>query len=232
MPCSHDPLKTSVGDGSWHFSPRQANRVWLFSLQRLMPRPAAMPNPDRPDSAADHDNERGDASGGLFVQLITANHDHLRRYIYTLLPHEQDAQDVMQEVCLTLSRKFSEYDRSRPFLPWACGFAYLKVLQHRDRNPRRTVLLPVEVLELVAREREAEEPVLAERLVALERCLAKLGRADRDLIKARYIDRISPDDIARRLAVSRRTTFRNLERVRRLLFDCVGRSSLLGTEAV
>ena len=194
--------------------------------------PAAMPNPDRPEPAANHDNERGEPRDDLFVQLITANHDHLRRYIYTLLPHEQDAQDVMQEVCLTLSQKFAEYDRTRPFFPWACGFAYLKVLQHRDRNPRRTVLLPVEVLELVARDREAEEPVLAERLAALERCLAKLGRADRDLIKARYIDRISPDAIAQRLAVSRRTTFRNLERVRRLLFDCVGRSSLLGTEAV
>lgn len=188
--------------------------------------PAAMPNPDRPEPAAN----RGEPRDDLFVQLITTNHDHLRRYIYTLLPHEQDAQDVMQEVCLTLSRKFTEYDRTRPFLPWACGFAYLKVLQHRDRNPRRTVLLPVEVLELVAHERETEEPVLAERLVALERCLAKLGRADRDLIKARYIDRISPDDIARRLAVSRRTTFRNLERVRRLLFDCVGRSALLGND--
>ena len=124
-----------------------------------------MPNPDRPEPAANHGNERGEPRDDLFVQLITANHDHLRRYIYTLLPHEQDAQDVMQEVCLTLSRKFSEYDRSRPFLPWACGFAYLKVLQHRDRNPRRTVRLPVEVLELGAREREAEEPVLAERLV-------------------------------------------------------------------
>lgn len=191
-----------------------------------------MPNPHRPEPAANHGDERGKQRDDLFVQLITANHDHLRRYIYTLLPHEQDAQDVMQEVCLTMSRKFAQYDRTRPFLPWACGFAYLKVLQHRDRSPRRTVLLPVDVLELVAREREAEEPVLAERLVALEKCLAKLGRADRDLIKARYIDRISPDDIAQRLAISRRTTFRNLERVRRLLFDCVGRSVLLGNEAV
>ena len=187
-----------------------------------------MPHPDRHEPSLHRTGKPAETRDDLFVQLITANHDHLRRYIYTLLPHEQDAQDVMQEVCLTLSRKFAEYDRTRPFLPWACGFAYLKVLQHRDRSPRRTVLLPLEVLELVAREREAEEPVLAERLVALEKCLEKLGRADRDLIKARYIDRMSPDDIAQRLAVSRRTTFRNLERVRRLLFDCVGRSVLLG----
>jgi RNA polymerase sigma-70 factor (ECF subfamily) len=127
------------------------------------------------------------------VQLITANHDHLRRYIYTLLPHEQDAQDVMQEVCLTLSRKFTEYDRSRPFLPWACGFAYLKVLQHRDHNPRRTVLLPVEVLELLAREREAEEPVLAERLVALEKCLAKLGKLEPAVAQLREVENFFTD---------------------------------------
>ena len=95
-----------------------------------------MPHPDRPEPAANQGNERGEPRDALFVQLITANHDHLRRYIYTLLPHEQDAQDVMQEVCLTMSRKFSEYDRSRPFFPWACGFAYLKVLQHRDRLDR------------------------------------------------------------------------------------------------
>lgn len=166
----------------------------------------------------------------LFVRLLTANHDQIRRYIFTLLPHEQDAQDVMQETCLALARKFSEFDQTRPFLPWACGFAYLKVLQHRDRHPQRAVLLPAEVLELVAREREADEPTLAERLVALERCLTKLGKADRALIQARYIDRITPDEIARRLAVSRRTTFRNLERVRKLLFDCIGRSVLLGNE--
>ncbi len=189
-----------------------------------------MLGPARNEPVARQDHQCDSAHTDLFVQLIMANHDHLQRYIFTLLPHEQDAQDVMQEVCLTLSRKFAEYDRTRPFFPWACGFAYLQVLKHRDRSPRRTVLLPVDVVELVAREREADEPVLAERLEALERCLAKLGRADRDLIKARYIDRISPDVIAQRLAVSRRTTFRNLDRVRRLLFDCVSRSVLLGND--
>lgn len=190
-----------------------------------------MPRPDRP-TQPDHPGETVEPSDeDVFVKLITANYDHLRRYIFTLLPHEQDAQDVMQEVCLTLSRKFAVYDRSRPFFPWACGFAYLKVLQHRDRNPRRAILLPAEVLELVAREREGDEPTLAERLVALERCLANLCGADRALIQARYIDRVSPDEIARRLAVSRRTTFRNLERVRRLLFACVGRGIILGNES-
>lgn len=174
-----------------------------------------------PADSSEPDNE-------LFVRLITANYDNLRRYIYTLLPHEEDTKDVLQEVCLAISRKIGEYDQSRPFLPWACRFAYLKVLKHRERKPRRLMQLPDEVLELIAAERETEEPVLAERLAALERCLEKLADRDRRLIQARYFDRISTDEIARLLSLSRRTMFRNLERVRRLLFECVDRSVVLG----
>jgi RNA polymerase sigma-70 factor (ECF subfamily) len=163
------------------------------------------------------------SADALFVRLLTANHDQLRRYIFTLLPHEQDAQDVMQETCLALAGKFADYDQSRPFLPWACGFAYLKVLQHRDRHPQRAVLLPADVLELVASARREEEPLLAARLAVLDRCLEKLAPDDRDLIRARYVDRVAPDEIAARLNISRRSTFRHLERVRRLLHACIDR---------
>lgn len=165
----------------------------------------------------------------ILVGLITANYDHLRRYIYTLLPNEEDTKDVLQEVCLSISRKFAEYDRSRPFLPWACRFAYLKVLKfHEQQRPRRMVRLPAEVLELLALAREEEEPALAERLTALDRCLEKLSDRDRRLIRARYVDRMPTEEIATVFSQSRRTMFRNLERVRRLLFDCIDGSVVLG----
>ncbi len=164
----------------------------------------------------------------LFVGLITTNYDHLRRYIYSLLPHEEDAKDVLQEVCVAISRKFAEYDRSRPFLPWACGFAYLKVLKfYEQQRPRRMLRLPTEVLELLATAREQEEPALLERLAALDRCLEKLPNRDRKLIQARYVDRTPVDDIAAAFSQSRRTMFRNLERIRRQLFDCIDRSVVL-----
>lgn len=165
----------------------------------------------------------------LFLNLVTANYEQLRRYVFTLLPNEEDVKDVLQEVWISISRKFSEYDRSRPFLPWACRFAYLKVLKfHEQQRPRRMVRLPTEVLELLAIAREEEEPVLAERLVALERCLDKLSDRDRRLIEARYVDRTPTDEIATSFSQSRRTMFRNLERVRRLLFDCIDSSVVLG----
>jgi RNA polymerase sigma-70 factor (ECF subfamily) len=169
-----------------------------------------------------------DGNQELFVTLITANYDHLRRYIYTLLPHEEDTKDVLQEVCIAISQKFDQYDRTRPFLPWACRFAYLKVLKFLEQQrPRRMVRLPTELLELLAQTREEEEPILAERLVALQKCLGKLSDSDHKLIQARYIDRVPTEQIARRFTLSRRTLFRSLERVRRLLFECIDRSVLL-----
>jgi len=173
-----------------------------------------------------------DADQQLFVRLITANYEHLRRYIYTLLAHEEDTKDVLQEVCVSISRKFSEYDRKRPFMPWACRFAYLKVLKFREQQrPRRTVWLPPEVLEVVARAREEDEPVLAERLAALHKCLGKLPAGDHGLIMARYLEQLPTEQIATQFSMSRRTLFRNLERVRRLLFNCISRSVLLEDHA-
>ncbi len=164
----------------------------------------------------------------IFLGLITANYDHLRRYIYTLLPSEEDSKDVLQEVCISISRKFADYDRSRPFLPWACRFAYFKVLKFQEQQrPRRMLRLPTEVLELLAVAREEEEPALAERLVALDKCLEKLSTSDRRLIQSKYVDRASTEQIAAAFSQSRRTLFRNLERVRRLLFECISRSVVI-----
>lgn len=176
--------------------------------------------------------QQPDADHELFLGLITANYDHLRRYIFTLLPNEEDTKDVLQEVCISISRKFAEYDRSRPFLPWACRFAYLKVLKfHEQQRPRRMVKLPTEVLEMLALTREEEEPVLAERLTALGACLEKLSERDRKLVQSRYVDRAPIEQIAASFSQSRRTLFRNLERIRRLLFECINRSVVLERHA-
>ena len=157
------------------------------------------------------------------VGLISANHDDLFRYVYSLLPHPSDARDVLQETLLELTRKFAEYDESRPFLPWACRFAYYQVLRHRDRNPRKLTYLPPDLLELLAREREEEEPTLAARLAALDECLSGLPPDTRKLVHGRFTARLPIEELADQLGLSRRTTCRRLEHLRRSLFECIER---------
>lgn len=159
----------------------------------------------------------------LLVRLLSRHQEELFRYILALLPHEEDARDVLQETCVALCRKFPAYDPAQPFLPWAYRFAYLEVLKQRERNRRGARLLSPELVERLAREREALEPALQARLLALEQCLGELPAADRELIRRRYQGQVRAEELVRHCGASRRTLFRRLDRIRRRLFDCITR---------
>src|SRR4051812_12369758 len=104
----------------------------------------------------------------LLVRLLSQHQEALYRYIFTLLPHAEDARDVLQETSVALYRKFAEYDPSKPFLSWAYRFAYLEVLKQRERNQRGNRYLNLELIKRLAQEREEHEPILEARLQALD----------------------------------------------------------------
>ena len=157
------------------------------------------------------------------MRLLSSYQEQLYRYVFALLPNEQDAKDVVQETCVALCRKFDDYDEGRPFLPWAFRFAHLEVLKHRQKNRNAAVTLSDDVIELLARQRDAQGEALDARLRALEDCLRALPQADLDLVRQRYHARLPIDKLAVRVDMSQRTLFRNLRRVRRVLFDCITR---------
>jgi RNA polymerase sigma-70 factor (ECF subfamily) len=157
------------------------------------------------------------------VRLMMKHQEALFRYIYSLIPHEEDARDVLQETSVSLYRKADDYDPAKPFLAWAYAFAYLEVLKQRERNQRGARHLRPELVEILAREREADEPALAHRLQALDQCLGDLPPLDRNLINQRYQSGCGIEELIGQLGTSRRTLFRNLDRIRRALFDCISR---------
>src|SRR5439155_10020508 len=159
----------------------------------------------------------------LLVRLLIRHQEELFRYIYSLLPHQEDARDALQETSVALYRKFADYDPAKPFLAWAYGFAYLEVLKQRERSCRGGWHLRDDLVELLARERQEQEADLHARLEALEVCLTELPPHDRELIHQRYSRACPIDELVVRLGTSRRTLFRNLDRIRRTLFECINR---------
>jgi len=153
--------------------------------------------------------------------MLAEHQQSLFRYVFALVAHEEDTNDVLQEVYVALTRKFAEYDESKPFLPWAFGFAYVEVLKHRERCARSRYVLDGDVVAALAADRAAESNVLSNRLHALDQCLEKLSLPDRRLVAHRYLSRTTSEQLAEIVGSSRRTMFRNLERVRRLLHDCI-----------
>lgn len=54
------------------------------------------------------------SSTETLVLLLTQHQEPLFRYIFSLVPREADARDILQETSLARYRKFTEYDPARP----------------------------------------------------------------------------------------------------------------------
>ena len=76
-----------------------------------------------------------------FLRVFLANKREILRYVVALVPSLGDAQEIVQQTAVALCEKFDDYDRSRPFAPWACRFALNVTLQWMARRQRWKALL-------------------------------------------------------------------------------------------
>ena len=159
----------------------------------------------------------------LLVRLLTRHQDELFRFILALFPDEEVAEDILQETSVALCRKIGEYNPDQPFMAWAYGFAYMEVLKARERVKHDERMLSSELVHRLSVERAEYEKLLDARKFALDLCLQKLTQDDRELLRRRYLSDTGIDDLVEESGASRRTLFRNLERIRRILLKCIDR---------
>ncbi len=162
-------------------------------------------------------NERSET----LARLLTQHHQSLFRYVHALVGNPDDANDVLQETSVALFRKLDQFDAGLPFLPWAYRFAYIEVLKWRERAKKIPLPLDNDVVELLARDRDRQDGLLAQRIRVLPECFGLLPQRDLTAIRSRYFDQIHADELAQKLGLSRRTLFREIGRIRRVLMDCI-----------
>lgn len=158
-----------------------------------------------------------------FTQLYSQNEHAIYGFVYSLLADRNAADDVMQDAMAQLWEHFEEYDPSRPFFPWACRFAYRQVLMRRRRESGRRRFFSESTLEKIAEESPQNRDWEESRLPALQGCLAQLTDRQRELIHHRYSGDIPLSQLADQIGRSVGALYKSLERIRRLLADCVQR---------
>jgi RNA polymerase sigma-70 factor, ECF subfamily len=163
-----------------------------------------------------------------FVRLFVEGEREILQYILRLVPDIDDAHEILQETAVDLWRKFDRYDPAFAFAPWACGFAFRRVLKHREQQARRAKFLSIESLNLIAAERPDNDDVLEDRRRALERCLQQLRDDDRQVVEGRYSRQMSVAEIAGSTGRNTSALYKALERIRRQLFECVNRRLQMG----
>ena len=154
------------------------------------------------------------------VQLLFVRHQNsIRAFVRALQPSLADADDVLQETFLTVSRKASSFQPGTNFVAWACGIARLKVLENFREKKRANVLSETAIVALAE---DAPSPEsLCEREDALEACLEKLAPKTRDLLWRRYSRRQSSDEMAEDAGMTPNAVRVALSKARVALRDCI-----------
>lgn len=177
-------------------------------------------NPQQPDPKP--------ASQQEFLTVFLANEREIFRYVAVLVPTTADAQEIVQQTAVALWEKFDDYDRSRPFAPWACRFALNVAKQWMSRRQRWKALLEGGLAEELALRRLQLQSEFDGRLLHLDQCLDKLPTDQRALVDGYYFRQIGVDAVAQQAQRTSDAVYKALQRVRRQLRECIERS--LGEE--
>jgi RNA polymerase sigma-70 factor (ECF subfamily) len=148
----------------------------------------------------------------------------LRGFILGLLPDHNRAEDVFQELFLTVTRKASEFQTGSNFLAWVRSIARLKVMEQLRSRATGPHLLDPETLETILLAADEVEDTWEERREVLARCLEQLAPRAREILQLRYSEEfLPPPKIAARLSWSVNAVHVALSRARKFLQECTRR---------
>jgi len=117
-----------------------------------------------------------------FLRLYAENEVALRAYVRSMLPSQQEAAEVMQDLIVTLWQKF---ESAADFRPWAYAVARSKVLMYLRKRSRDRHIFDEELVEKLAdRQTELHDRHSTQR-EALEHCLRKLPDEQREIAPQR-----------------------------------------------
>jgi RNA polymerase sigma-70 factor (ECF subfamily) len=154
---------------------------------------------------------------GLFLQYQPA----VRGYILSMIPDFSQADDVMQETFLTVTRKAASFELGTSFAAWVKTIARFKALE--AIRARRFESLSEEVLLALSAEPREFRGESDERLSLLRGCLDQLAPQARRSIDYRYQNDHLPPQIAELTGCTVQSVNVTLSRARAFLRDCVQR---------
>jgi RNA polymerase sigma-70 factor (ECF subfamily) len=170
-----------------------------------------------------------DDSYEAFVLLFARHEPGLRGFLRPLVGSWDDLEDVVQETCLVLWRKFGQFELGSNFLAWACTIGRFEALKHRRSLARDRHLFSEELLALLADEGLAEAERRERERRALAACIEGLPPPQRELIERSYSG-TTIQAAAQALGRSATGLYKALDRIRLLLLDCI--EGRLAQEAV
>ena len=132
-----------------------------------------------------------------------------------------EAEEIVQEVFLVVSRKAQTWSAGTDFLAWACTVARYETLHFQRTHARRTARLDEDVIELLYATEPVDESAWQHRVEALRRCLGRLAPRAKELVWRRYHGAQMPEQIATGIGWTVNSVRVALTRARGVLRECL-----------
>lgn len=155
------------------------------------------------------------------TRLWLESEPSVQAFVFAAVCGVHDAEDVVQQVALTVARRFDEYDGTRPFIAWALWLAKSRIADHYRKQGRERLVFSEALMDQLAEALVLQQPERTARHEALEHCLEKLPEKSRQLLALRYEDEASMERVAEATESSAGDVRVMLFRIRNLLADCV-----------
>jgi RNA polymerase sigma-70 factor (ECF subfamily) len=156
------------------------------------------------------------------VALLLSHRAMLLGYVVSIVRDPDLAEDVFQNAAVVILDKAAAV-AGDDFPAWARRVARLEALAALRKRKRAPELLDPSVLELLEDHWRAGDGAPAPARKALRECVERLSPYARQLIRLRYVEELSAQDVAERLNRSPNTIYVALSRTYRHLADCVER---------
>lgn len=159
-----------------------------------------------------------------YLRLLTQHDRWLAAYVHSLVSHTADAEDILQEVKITLWKQFSRFEQGTNFRAWARTIATHQILNYRRaKKKHQHEEIDEAFIQAVAAEIDRRGDALDQRAEALHTCLRKLPDAHRKIVLWRYQEDCGIEAIATKSGRTVEAVYRLLSRIRLSLNDCITR---------
>lgn len=156
------------------------------------------------------------------VGILMRERAKLFAYIWAIVCDEHLAEDVLQEVSMLAVKKQAEInneDHLRLWVRQAARNVSRNALRKRKNQP---VTLKSEVIDLMEDHwADYDAPTCSNMSSALRECLRGLTPRARRIVKLRYEEGVSGQELAEMLNQKVRSVYTTVSRIHRILADCV-----------
>lgn len=163
-----------------------------------------------------------DADRNRVLKALLADRVRLFSYIWAIVRDEHLAEDVFQDVSMLAMDKATEIDDPTNLSVWIRRAARHKALQAVRERSRDALVFSSDAMDQLDTVWDAEDAAPPDETIgALRHCLGKLTPNAQKIVKLRYTDSLTGQDLADKLGKNLTATYVAVSRINKTLADCV-----------